>query len=124
VNQATGRTVLVVEDQDEVRTLVMRTLADEGYRVLTACDGIEALEVLEADPEVSLVVSDLVMPRMDGFELANHLSKRVPSPLMLFMSGYGDHHTEIQHPYLQKPFAPATLCREVQRLLLPAQNQA
>lgn len=113
----------MVEDQDELRSLILRTLAGEGYRVLTARDGVEALEVLEAESDVSLIVTDVVMPRMNGFDLAERLSSRIPAPRILFMSGYGQYRTEMTQPFLQKPFTPAELCHHVQRLLLPAQPQ-
>jgi CheY-like chemotaxis protein len=122
MDQPTGRTVLIVEDEDAVRAMMLRVLAGEGYRVLEARDGVEALEVLEAEPDVSLVVTDIVMPRMDGLELADQLGRR-SNVLILFVSGYG----QVSNPpgnFLQKPFAPLALCAEVQRLLAPSQTQA
>jgi two-component system, cell cycle sensor histidine kinase and response regulator CckA len=125
MSQSTGRTVLVVEDQDQVREMIVRALAGEGYHVLTARDGVDALEVLQSESDVSLVVTDIIMPRMDGFELAERLATWTPSPIILFMSGYGEHHTQApSHSFLQKPFPPAVLCNEIQRLLAPAQHQA
>lgn len=123
MNLSTGRTVLVVEDQDEVRALILRTLAGEGYRVLEARDGVEALEVLEAEPDVSLIVTDIVMPRMGGLELAEHLGSRSHA-LILFMSAYSSHGMAVPGPFLQKPFSPLDLCAEVQRLLAPSRSEA
>ena len=123
VIQATGRTVLVVDDQDELRAMLVRVLAGDGYRVLEARDGFEALEVLETEPEVSLVVDDLLMPRMDGLELARHLAGR-SNIQILFMSACPDQVSELPFAFLPKPFSPATLCAAVQRLLAPSQMQA
>ena len=66
-------TVLVVEDDPALRSLMVRTLSTKGYRALEASDGIEALEQLAADSNIELVVTDIVMPRMNGVELAQHL---------------------------------------------------
>jgi CheY-like chemotaxis protein len=123
MNLSTGRTVLVVEDQDDLRALMLRTLAGEGYRVLEARDGVEALEVLEAEPDVSLIVTDILMPRMDGLELAEHLGSQSHA-LILFMSGYSSHGAAVPGPFLPKPFSPVTLCAEVQRLLAPSRSEA
>ena len=108
-------TVLVVEDQLDVRALMVRALADQGYRVLEAGNGEEALEVFAKDPAVQLVVTDIVMPRLDGFELARKLAPtRVP---VLFVSGYGDRYTVLPGPLLEKPFSPIALTEAVERLL-------
>ena len=123
MNLSTGRTVLVVEDQDELRALMLRTLAGEGYRVLEARDGVEALEVLETEPDVGLIVTDIIMPRMDGLELAERLGSQSPA-LILFMSGYSSHATAVPGPFLPKPFSPIALCAEVQRLLAPSRSEA
>ncbi|HZI77573.1 MAG TPA: response regulator, partial [Gemmatimonadales bacterium] len=66
-------TVLVVEDDPALRALMARTLAAKGYRALEASDGIEALEQLAQEPDIELVVTDIVMPRMNGVELAQQL---------------------------------------------------
>jgi CheY-like chemotaxis protein len=123
IQAATGRTVLVVDDQDELRAMLVRVLAGDGYRVLEASDGFEALEVLEMEPDVSLVITDLLMPRMDGLELANQLAGR-PNIQILFMSAYPEHVRELPFAFLPKPFSPAALCAAVQRLLAPSHMQA
>jgi chemosensory pili system protein ChpA (sensor histidine kinase/response regulator) len=107
----------VVEDEDSVRRLVARILEEEGYRVLTARDGLEALAVLEAPgPEVQLVVSDLKMPRLDGIQLANCLAGRHASPPVIFISGYNVDHT-VDRLIIPKPFHPADLVTAVARIL-------
>jgi CheY-like chemotaxis protein len=110
-----SRTVLVVEDQDQVRAITVRGLIEEGYRVVQARDGLEALEVLKTET-VDLVLTDVVMPNMDGFQLAAHLSAISKVPILL-MTGYGEGHTVAAAPILFKPFSPTTLSAEVQRLL-------
>jgi two-component system, chemotaxis family, chemotaxis protein CheY len=110
-------TVLVVEDEASVRHLCARILEAEGYRVLTAGDGLEALAVLEASgSEIKLVISDLKMPRLDGLQLSACLAARRVAPPMIFMSGYnldrpGD------RPVLPKPFHPSDLLAAVERIL-------
>jgi CheY-like chemotaxis protein len=108
--------VLVVEDDIGSRTVMVRTLSEKGYRVLQASDGIEALELLATHPEIELVVTDIVMPRMNGVELAQQLAASARAR-MLFVSAFGEEYTELPAPLLQKPFSQAALIAEVERLL-------
>lgn len=84
------RTVLVVEDEDEVRSMILRTLQADGFRVLEAQNGATALRVLAelGDGRVELVLTDLRMPVMDGRELAAALARLRPSLPIVFMSGF------------------------------------
>jgi CheY-like chemotaxis protein len=109
-------TVLVVEDDPTLRALMVRTLSDKGYRALEASDGVEALERLAADPDIELVVTDIVMPRMNGVELAQQLVASARTRL-LFVSAYGEDYTELPASLLEKPFSPAALIAEVDKLL-------
>jgi CheY-like chemotaxis protein len=109
-------TVLVVEDDRALRTLMVRTLTEKGYRAMEASDGIEALEKLAADPDIELVVTDIVMPRMNGVELAQQLAASARARL-LFVSAYGKDYTELPASLLEKPFSQAALIAEVERLL-------
>ena len=109
-------TVLVVEDDPSLRALMVRTLSVKGYRALEASDGIEALERLAADPEIELVVTDIVMPRMNGVELAQQLASSARTRL-LFVSAFGEEYTELPGTLLEKPFSPAALIAQVERLL-------
>jgi two-component system, chemotaxis family, chemotaxis protein CheY len=68
-------TILVIDDSSLVRQQVSRALAGAGYTVVTACDGVEALEVLAATPDVSLAVCDVNMPRMNGLEFLEHVPR-------------------------------------------------
>jgi PAS domain S-box-containing protein len=114
--QGRGETILVVEDEPVVRSLVLRILEAYGYRVYQAPTGAAALEFLsKPGTEVDLVVSDIVMPRMSGRELGEKLKDQFPGLPVLYMSGYSG--TEIrQHglidegaPFLQKPITPDAL---------------
>jgi two-component system cell cycle sensor histidine kinase/response regulator CckA len=113
--------VLVVEDQPEVRRLVAEMLSHAGYTVLEASDGVEALAVLDADgAEVALVVTDVVMPRMSGRQLAERLAEARPDVRVLFMSGHDDRETAAdgdRAAFLPKPFSPDSLARKVREVL-------
>jgi CheY-like chemotaxis protein len=109
-------TVLVVEDDRALRALMVRTLSGKGYRVLEASDGIEALERLAADPDIELVVTDIVMPRMNGVELAQQLAASARARL-LFVSAFGEDYTELPGTLLEKPFSQGALIAQVERLL-------
>ena len=119
---AEGRTVLVVEDEPMVRGLVSRTLRGAGYRVLLAEDGEHGLAVARAsDSPIHLLVTDVVMPRLGGLELARRLGEERPGLPVLFISGYpneGDEALDLERPgsaFLQKPFSPATLLQRVRQ---------
>ncbi len=108
----TGRNlILVVEDEDAVREALAAQLRDQGYRVLAAADGIAALEILDQNPDISILISDLIMPRMGGHELAQIAAKHRPGLHFIFMSGYsdGDFSNDLDTAkspavFLQKPF--------------------
>src|SRR5438046_343357 len=111
-------TVLVVEDEDIVRELVCEVLEDQGYNVLCARDGIEALNMAEDfDGPIHLLVTDVIMPHMNGHELAGKLSQLRPDMKILYVSGYSDHEIgdhgllDPHYELLQKPFTPQTLAR-------------
>jgi CheY-like chemotaxis protein len=109
-------TVLVVEDDRALRTLMVRSLSAKGYRALEASDGIEALEQLAVNPEIELIVTDIVMPRMNGIELAQQLAASARTRL-LFVSAFGEEYRELPASLLEKPFSQAALIAEVDRLL-------
>ena len=116
--------VLLVEDEEMVRSLTGRALREHGYSVLEARGGEEALEVFEErGASIDLVVTDVAMPGMGGRELAQRLRERSPELPILFISGYtGDDVVErgllaAGAPFLSKPFAPEALLACVRRLL-------
>jgi CheY-like chemotaxis protein len=117
-------TVLVVEDEPEVRSLTRRVLELSGYTVLEAGNGIEALALARGlDAPVPLLLTDVVMPEMGGPELAQELVRLWPGLKVLFMSGYSDGPLGSRFlvspsaPLLQKPFSPAQLAGAVRTLL-------
>jgi signal transduction histidine kinase len=117
-------TVLVVEDEAGVRELACQFLRVKGYTVLEAGDGLEALAVSRSHPGViHLLLSDMVMPRMSGGELAAELKAVRPEIRLAFMSGYsefsrGDQGKEFPDaPVLQKPFSPSSLVKIVREAL-------
>jgi PAS domain S-box-containing protein len=115
-----SETVLLVEDEDAVRLLAARVLVEQGYAVLEARNGREALAVLgRADHGVQLLLTDVVMPDMGGVQLAEHVRQRHPGIHIVYMSGYteGD---KLQpavrsspYPFLQKPFAIESLAARI-----------
>jgi two-component system cell cycle sensor histidine kinase/response regulator CckA len=121
----TGRgTVLLVEDEDAVRSFAARALGQRGYNVLQATTGAEALEVFENHPgEVDLVVSDVVMPEMDGPTLFEKLRQQRPDLKVIFISGYAEdafrqHLAENEDfMFLQKPFDLKELAAAVKAAL-------
>jgi CheY-like chemotaxis protein len=118
-------TILVAEDEDVLRQVVIRLLGDEGYRTLEARDGREALHLAHlAAPHLGLVVADVVMPGMDGWELGRRLAIDCPGIPVLYMSAYPS--ADIFHrgapsqssvPFLQKPFEPEVFLETVRALL-------
>src|ERR1700674_425995 len=118
-----SETILVVEDEDEVLSLASEFLRSAGYSVLTAKDGVEALEVSERlGGSIQLLLTDVVMPKMRGTELAQKLNARFPSLRVVYMSGYLEQDTcswEILEKaiVLQKPFSRDTLIRQIREAL-------
>jgi PAS domain S-box-containing protein len=119
-----GEQIMVVEDDEGVRWMTRRILADAGYQVLEASDGTSALELLVRDgAAVRLVVTDVVMPGMGGRELADQVAKLRPGIPVLFTSGYTDGEIvrrgllEPGTAFVQKPFDPDTIVRSVRERL-------
>jgi CheY-like chemotaxis protein len=109
-------TVLVVDDQDVVRDVIRLTLEGAGYTVLDAASPNAAIDLVrgEAGP-IDLLVTDVVMPEMDAFELADRIACEVPGVRVLYTSGYTDAGAE--GPFIQKPFTPAQLVDKVSAVL-------
>jgi PAS domain S-box-containing protein len=117
-------TVMVVEDQDGIRDIVRESLRRNGYKVLIANDGDEALQMAGAYPDpIHLLITDLVMPNIGGRELAQRLTPQRPAMKVLFMSGYSEQSaleieaTSQSATVLQKPFSLEALARNVRRVL-------
>jgi CheY-like chemotaxis protein len=119
-----SETVLVVEDDRAVLALTCRALEAEGYTILCASDGADALRIVERHGgAIHLLVTDVVMPGMSGRELAEQMAARRAGIRILYMSGYpGDaavHHGTLVRgsAFLQKPFSPDSLARKVRETL-------
>jgi two-component system cell cycle sensor histidine kinase/response regulator CckA len=119
-----SETVLVVEDQEEVRKLTKRVLEARGYTVLAARNGAEALEIVAQHPnQIHLMITDVVMPGMNGRELAQLACARRSDLKVLYVSGYTG-EAVLQHrllepgvAFLQKPFTPDVLARKTREVL-------
>jgi two-component system cell cycle sensor histidine kinase/response regulator CckA len=119
-----SETILIVEDQNSVRALAAETLESYGYSVVKAANADEALAAVEllAEP-IHLLLTDVVMPGLNGKMLAERLKSSRPGTRLLFMSGYTDKANGLVGvadsglAYLQKPFAPETLAAKVREVL-------
>jgi two-component system cell cycle sensor histidine kinase/response regulator CckA len=119
-----SETILLVEDEEAVRKLVHRTLEQQGYRLIVAASGIEALDLVRKHAgTIHLLITDVVMPQMGGRQLAEGLKASLPGIQVLYISGYtesaiirtgglGDGDA-----FLQKPFTPLALARRVREVL-------
>ena len=119
-----SETLLLVEDDPAVRTLTAWTLRGVGYTVLEAENGAEALQMAqEHEGEISLLITDVVMPRMSGKQLADQLHAERPELKVLYSSGYTEntiiHHSVLDRgiAFLPKPFTPSALVRKVREIL-------
>jgi CheY-like chemotaxis protein len=119
-----SETILVVEDQEEVRTLIRKILEARGYRVLAAANGAAALQAAALHPgPIHLLLSDVIMPGMSGREVSRLLTPTRLSMRTLYVSGYTD-ESIVQHgvlepevEFLQKPFTAEGLLRRVREVL-------
>lgn len=116
-------TVLVVEDDEGIRTLIGKILTEDGYSVIEASDGVEALKTLQTfKGRCDLIVADVIMPRMTGAALIQAVQVLVPDTKVLFVSGYASDTLAAngvgdESAFLQKPFLPTTLMEKVAELL-------
>ncbi|HEX3275104.1 MAG TPA: response regulator [Gemmatimonadales bacterium] len=112
---STRPVVLVVDDEPVALMMLQRTL-ESRYHVLTATDGLEALNIIQVwGPSVRVVVTDVRMPRLSGPALAAHLARLDRAPAILFVSGFTD--SEVPDGVLAKPFTPDQLLAAVARLV-------
>jgi PAS domain S-box-containing protein len=116
-------TVLLVEDEDQVRDILTDILNSQGYQVYVAASGNEALDIARKNGVIHLMVTDVVMPQMSGRELSEKLAQFRPDMKVLYMSGYTD-DAIVRHGlldaklnFLQKPFDSATVARKVRQVL-------
>ncbi|MBD2182598.1 response regulator [Aerosakkonema funiforme] len=123
-------TVLLVDDSPTVRSMVSDLLRSKGLQVVEACDGIEAIEKIQAKcPD--LVITDIVMPRMNGYELCrwvktNLKERNIPVLMCTSKSEQFDHYWGLKQgadAYITKPFQPADLIQTIKKLLKKVPNQ-
>jgi nitrogen-specific signal transduction histidine kinase/CheY-like chemotaxis protein len=119
-----SETVLLVEDEDMVRNLASEILEETGYTVLTANGGEEAIRLFNTHPEpIHLMITDVVMPKMSGRDVADRLKQIHPETKVLFMSGYTDeaivHHGIVDShiAFIQKPFSEVALTEKIREVL-------
>ena len=118
-----AETVLLVEDEQGVRALATLALERAGYTVRAAASPEEAIRAASEMPRIDLIVTDVIMPLMNGRDLAEWLVERHPNGKVLFMSGYTD-DTLLAHgvavrdiAFIHKPFTPTTLVQRVREVL-------
>jgi signal transduction histidine kinase len=119
-----GETILVVEDENDLRTLMAQALSGQGYKTLEAANGEEGLVLFDKyRQEINLVVTDIVMPRMTGFELTDLLLPLFPQMKVIYISGYPDNPDLQQRNlnpdtnFIAKPFSLEDLATKVRRIL-------
>jgi two-component system cell cycle sensor histidine kinase/response regulator CckA len=114
---------LLVEDDDSVRRVVSRMLRSNGYKVIEAGGGREALALIERGDTIDLMVSDLMMPDMNGHALGREMSAKFPQIKLLYMSGHDLGASKqtvtpiVDGAFLSKPFTPAELLSAIRGLL-------
>ena len=108
--------VLLVDDEPLIRRLTARALAEADYEVIEAADGDEALELLRSGAQVDVIVSDVMMPRMSGLELAEYVRKDFPDIRMILISGF-ELGRRAPYPLVPKPFRLPELVAVITREL-------
>ena len=114
--------ILVVDDESRMRKLVKDFLTREGYTVLEAEDGIEAMDIFYEDKEISLIILDVMMPKMDGWQVCREIRKHSKVPIIM-LTAKGEESDELQgfdlgvDEYISKPFSPKILVARVEAIL-------
>ena len=114
--------ILVVDDESRMRKLVHDFLAREGYEVLEAGDGEEALDIFYQQKDIALLVLDIMMPRINGFEVCREIRQTSKVPIIM-LTAKGDERDELNgfdigaDEYISKPFSPKILVARVNALL-------
>lgn len=115
--------IMVVEDDDMIREFIFNTLKQSGYEVLVAENGLKALELFEKNIDISLVISDIIMPKMSGIELIEKIKLTRPGIKVLMMTGYSEEILEDKkefiedYPLLEKPFTALKLIETIKKLV-------
>lgn len=112
--------LLIVDDEEMMRSLLSKILTREGYQVHSASDGVEALEYLK-EQDADIIISDMKMPRMDGFELMKQVKADYPDKAVIIMTAFGDTYTVKDalllgaDEYITKPFKSYEISLVVER---------
>ena len=129
MDQESKGSVLLVEDDDQVRSFIRMLLTNNGYRVLEAQTGAEGLAIVKSESRnIDLLLSDMLLPELSGFDLAQRTLELKPEMKVLFMTGYveGDivqrSISELGASFLDKPCQPNTLLTRVQEAISSARN--
>jgi CheY-like chemotaxis protein len=124
-------TILLVEDDEQVRSLIRSLLSHDGYRVLEAATGGEGLEIAQRHAgQLDLLVSDMLLPELSGYDLAVKLRESTPNLKILFMTGYVEGEivqrciSELGASFLDKPFQPEVLRARVREILSETEEPA
>jgi DNA-binding response OmpR family regulator len=123
----TGK-ILVEDDEDRIRKLVRDFLTREGYSVIEAADGEEALNQFDTNPDLKLIILDVMMPKMDGFEVAKRIRKTSKLPIIM-LTAKADEDDELQgfdigvDEYIAKPFSPKILVARVGAVIRRSQTE-
>lgn len=123
MTENTQQTILIVDDNDSDRKLMSLTLMGEGYRTLEAINGTDGLKIFEANlNEINLVLTDILMPGMDGIEFVQHIRQLAPSIKVIFISGYKrtsvlDENIPFRVDFLQKSSDFSSLTTKVHEVL-------
>jgi two-component system, cell cycle sensor histidine kinase and response regulator CckA len=121
--QTGAATILIAEDEHEIRTLAVLILEEQGYRVLEAAGATEAIRLFESNPRIDLAVIDIWLPEMRGVELATHLRDVRPELKFLYLAGFAARISKKERtfinpsPILKKPFEKSALLDCVGKLL-------
>lgn len=121
--------ILVVDDESRMRKLVKDFLAKSGFEVLEAADGIEALEVFDANSDISLVILDVMMPGKDGLQVCREIRQTSKVPVIM-LTAKSDEQTELKgfdlgaDEYISKPFSPRILVARVEAILRRTNKQS
>ena len=114
--------ILVVDDESRMRKLVADFLTREGFRVLEAGDGLEALDIFYEEKDIALVILDVMMPKMDGWQTCREIRKNSKTPIIM-LTARSDERDELQgfdlgvDEYISKPFSPKILVARVEAIL-------
>jgi two-component system cell cycle sensor histidine kinase/response regulator CckA len=117
--------ILVVDDEPKIRSLIRTLLTRQGYEILEASDGVEALSLCNRGPSPDLLLTDVVMPRMDGVQLAERVATLYPSVRVLYMSGKCEVESiqtrlrKRKFGFIRKPFEIEALGEAVRKRLRP-----